>query len=76
MFPRPETADAVRRDSAESFDAVVSSWDEPVRCESAYGCARPASWLALRHQPCGGHQPVCTAHYRKWVRASLGRIAR
>ncbi len=76
MTPRPETPDAVRPDTAESFDAVVSVWDEPLRCASAYGCERPASWLALRHRPCGGHQPVCTVHYRKWVRASLLRIAR
>ncbi|OBI14296.1 hypothetical protein A5712_03585 [Mycobacterium sp. E2327] len=76
MTPRPETSDAVPPDTADTFDAVVSAWAESVRCESAYGCERPASWLALRHQPCGGHQPVCTFHYRKWVRASLARIGR
>jgi len=61
---------------AAGFDTVVSSWAEPVRCQSAYGCRRPASWVAIRHQPCGGHQSVCTLHYRKWVRAALVSIAR
>jgi hypothetical protein len=59
-----------------SFEAVVSAWDEPVRCQSAYGCRRPASWLAIRHSPCGGHLSVCSVHYRKWVRAAVGRIGR
>lgn len=27
--------------------------------------AARASWLAIRHTPCGGHQSVCTHHYRK-----------
>jgi len=67
-----ETADAV----TPSFEAVVSSWGEPVLRESTYGCQRPASWLAPRHKPCGGHQSVCTLHYRKWVRAAVVRIAR
>jgi hypothetical protein len=76
MTPRPETPDALRGDTAESFEAVISAWAEPVRCESAYGCRRPATWLAIRHSPCGGHQPVCTLHYRKWVHAARARIAR
>jgi hypothetical protein len=72
----PGTDNAAVEGAMRSFDAVVSSWAEPVRCQSAYGCRRPASWLAIRHPPCGGHQTVCTRHYRKWLRAALARIAR
>jgi hypothetical protein len=79
MALRRETADTNMTDAggaARSFGAVVSSWAEPLHCESAYGCRRQASWLAIRHQPCGGHQSVCTHHYRKWMGAALVAIAR
>jgi hypothetical protein len=61
---------------AAYFDAVVASWAEPVRCQSAYGCRRRASWLAIRHTSCGGNQSVCMLHYRKWMGAVLVGIAR
>ena len=53
--------------AAPSFEDVVSAWGEPLRCQSVYGCRRRATWLAIRHEPCGSQQPVCTIHYRRWL---------
>ncbi len=46
-----------------SFEDVVSAWDEPLRCQSVFGCRRRAAWLAIHHKPCGGQQLVCTFHH-------------
>src|SRR6476646_8109003 len=58
-----------------SFEDVVSAWDEPLRCQSIFGCRRRAAWLAIHHKPCGGQQLVCTFHYRRWVKAAVLAIA-
>ena len=61
--------------NAASFENVVSAWDEPLRCQSVYGCLRRAAWLALNHKPCGGQKPICTAHYRRWLTECLKIVA-
>ena len=64
-------------DTHEStFEDVISCWDEPVRCQSIYGCQRRAVWRAGLHKGCGGPSVVCcTQHYQLFVRAALLSIA-
>ena len=57
-----------------TFEAVISAWDEPLRCQSVYGCRRPATWVLVYHEPCG-QRALCMAHYRRWVQTVLMLLA-
>jgi hypothetical protein len=49
-----------------AFDGIVAAWDEPLICESLYGCPNTATWLAVHH--CTDRNVVSDWHMKRWLR--------
>jgi hypothetical protein len=64
--------------TATAFAAVISGWDEQVRCEmttqAGAQCQRPASWRADLH---GCEQALLCGHHKSaWVRRTVQHFGR
>ena len=59
------------------FDELISTLDEPLHCQTdqTSECHNRATWLAIRHQPCG-YKLLCSFHLHRWLRRVAERADR